>query len=251
MIDQALSEDFYVLLPGVPWDTYVALTDALGRYRTRHTYDRGLLEIRRELVGVSWDDYQALLTALGEYSLPHFYDDGTLVMMSPLKSHDWIKSLIARMVEAMTLSMRIPVQTIGTTTITSRRSLSGLQPDEAYYIQSEARVRGSSVFRPDIDPPPDLALEVDVTHQSRQKLKVYAALHIREIWLHDGRRLQFLRLAKGDYKATKRSVAFPWLEPSDIQMFLDRRGDKNETDLLLEFLRWAKKRRKIYEGSSK
>ncbi|MCI0361246.1 MAG: Uma2 family endonuclease [Planctomycetaceae bacterium] len=248
MIQQATTDDFYVLLPGVSWETYVAVTDALARYHLRHTYDRGLLEIRRELVGVSWEDYQALLAALGDYSLPHFYDDGTLVMMSPLKIHDWIKSLVARMIEAMTLSMRIPVQTIGTTTITSGRSLRGLQPDEAYYIQSEIRVRGSDVFTPDVDPPPDLALEIDVTRQSERKLKVYAALRIPEVWQHDGTRLQFLRLVKGKYKLIKRSIAFPWLEPSDLQMFLDRRGSKNETDLLLDFVRWARKRRRLYEG---
>lgn len=251
MIQQATIDDFYVLLPGVPWDTYVAVTDALSRYHLRHAYDRGLLEIRRELVGVLWEDYEELLKALGDYSLPHYYYRGTLAMMSPLKAHDWIKSLIARMIETMTLSMRIPVQTIGTTTITSRRSLSGLQPDEAYYIQSEPSVRGSSVFRPDIDPPPDLALEVDVTRQSQQKLKVYAALRIREVWLHDGKELEFLRLAKGGYKSTKRSVAFPWLQPADIQAFLDRRGAKNETDLLLDFARYARKRRKLYESESK
>src|SRR5687768_15983091 len=82
------ADEFYVLLPGVPWDTYVAITDALARYHLRHTYDRGLLEIRRELVGVSWEDYEQLLRVLGNYSLPHFFDRGTLVMMSPLKSHD-------------------------------------------------------------------------------------------------------------------------------------------------------------------
>jgi Uma2 family endonuclease len=251
MIAQAVTDEFYVLLPGVPWDTYVAVTDALSEYHLRHTYDRGLLEIRRELAAVSWDDYQTFLKALGKYSLPHFYDRGTLVMMSPLKVHDWVKSLIARMIESMTLGMRIPIQTVGTMTVTSGRSLRGLQADEAYYIQCEPRVRGSSVFHPDVDPPPDLALEVDVTHQSKQKLKVYSALRIPEVWMHDGRQLQFLRLVKGKYKSTKRSIAFPWLEPSDLQMFLDRRESKNETDLLLDFVRWARKKRKSFEDESK
>jgi Uma2 family endonuclease len=251
MIDRPLADDFYVLLPGVPWDTYVAVMDSLAGYHLRHTYDRGLLEMRQEVPGVLWEDYEGLLKALGDYSLPHYYDRGTLAMMSPLKIHDWIKSLIARMIETMTLNMRIPIQTIGTTTITSRKMLSGLQPDEAYYIQNESLVRGSSVFRPDIDPPPDLALEVDVTSKSRQKLKVYAALRIREVWMHDGRELEFFRLVKGDYKATMRSVAFPWLTPADIQTFLDRRGSKNETELLLDFARWARKRRKVYESESK
>ena len=61
MIDQEIADDFYVVLPGIPWDTYVAVTHALAEYHLRHTYDRGLLEIRRELVGVSWEDYQQLL----------------------------------------------------------------------------------------------------------------------------------------------------------------------------------------------
>jgi Uma2 family endonuclease len=243
MIDRAVTDDFYVLLPGVAWDTYVAVTDALGRYRTRHMYDRGLLEIRRELLGVSWEDYQALLKALGDFHLRHIYDQGYLLLMSPLKSHDWVKRLVSRFLETMTFDLRIPIQSIGSTTITSAESERGFEADEAYYVANESKVRGKMEFEPDVDPPPDLILEVDVTSSSVDQLSLYAAMGVPEVWIHDGKALQFLvRNRRGQYDAVEHSSAFPFLAPNDFERFLKRHSETDETSLTRQFAEWARRK---------
>jgi hypothetical protein len=70
---------------GVPWKTYLGITEALDEYHTRHTYDRGTLEMRSLLFGVSWESYMAFVEATGDYKLRHTHDQGALEMMSPRK----------------------------------------------------------------------------------------------------------------------------------------------------------------------
>src|SRR5687767_2382673 len=208
MIARASDDNPFVLLTGVPWVVYERFTNALGAHRLRHSYDRGNFELRKELLGVSWEAYQAMLRALGDFHLRHIYDQGYLLLMSPLKSHDWVKRLVSRFLETMTFDLRIPIQSIGSTTITSVETERGFEADEAYYIANEPKVRGKMEFEPDIDPPPDLILEVDVTSSSVDQLALYASMGVPEVWIHDGKALQFLvRNRRGRYDAVEHSRA--------------------------------------------
>ena len=93
----------------------------------------------------------------------------------------------------------------------------GFQPNEAYYIANELLVRGKDTFEPDIDPPPDLLLEVDVTSSSKWRLESFAALKVPEVWRYSNEQIQFLRLSDdGIYFAVEKSPALPMLTPSDI-----------------------------------
>ena len=89
----------YVVLYGVPWETYEGILKTLGEYHLRHTYDRGALEMRRVLYGVTWDNYLKLLDATADLFLRHTYDEGILEMMTPRKEHDWVAGLLGRMIE--------------------------------------------------------------------------------------------------------------------------------------------------------
>lgn len=80
---------------------------ALRNHDVQIAGEPGTLELPSVIYDVSWDEYDALLTALPERRLPHTYDRGTLEIMSPSKPHEWIKKLIGRMVEAMTLELSI------------------------------------------------------------------------------------------------------------------------------------------------
>jgi Uma2 family endonuclease len=245
MTTQSQTADPFVVLYGVPWKTYEAILDALGEYHLRHTYDRGTLEMRGLLYGVDWRDYQKFLDALGDISLRHTYDRGTLEMMSPRKDHDWVKRIVGRLIEAMCLELNIPVQSIGSTTLTSESVERGLQPDEAYYIANEPLVRGKPQFEPDRDPPPDLVVEVDVTNSSVRRLPAFAAMKVPEIWRYDGEQLQFLRLTEsGEYAESPTSAAFPFLGPQDVARFLDLRTTTDENSLIRSFLEWARERSK-------
>jgi Uma2 family endonuclease len=192
--------------------------------------------------GVSWDEYDALLAAIPERRLPHTYDRGTLEIMSPSKPHEWIKKLIGRMVEAMTLELNVPIQSVGSTTLRRELSKRGLEPDDSYYIANELQVRGKDTLDLETDPPPDLVIEVDVTSSCLDRLDVYAKLRVPEIWRHDGGTLTFLVLhPTGDYRPQASSLAFPLLKPGDIQRFLDEHAKQDENSIIRAFLEWVRR----------
>ncbi len=230
----------YVVLEGVPWETYEGILDAIGRYHPRHTYDEGALEMRRVLLGVAWEDYLKLLDATPDLYLRHTYDEGTLEMMSPGQEHDWLGKLIARMIEAFALASDQPIKSIGSTTIRAAKGGRGLQPDQTYYLAHEPLVRGKDTYDPETDPPPDLAIEVDVTNTSVPRMPVFAEIGIPEVWrLDNRRRLHFYRLKKTKYEAVQHSLAFAFLKPADVMRCVNRRAEIGENAVVREFIEWA------------
>lgn len=225
-----------VAFSNVDWEQYEAILAALGGYHLRHTYDDGRLEIMRTLHGVAWSDYVRFLDAMGDQRVRHIYDGWTLEMMSPRKDHDRLAHVIGRFIEQMTIKLHLQIQSVGSMTISDPVVKKGVQPDQAYYITHEPDVAGKSDYEPGVDPPPDLAVEVDVTNSSVERFATYAALGIPEIWHHDGRRLRFLRLnASASYDETETSGEFPWLASADVALFLEKLNRTKENDLTLQF----------------
>jgi hypothetical protein len=98
-------------------------------------------------------------------------------------------------------------------------------------------------FEPDVDPPPDLILEVDVTTSSFDQLELYAAMRVPEVWIHDGKSLQFLILnRRSKFEDSERSQAFPFLAPGDFERFLKRHAAMDETSLVREFVAVARRK---------
>jgi Uma2 family endonuclease len=236
--------DPYVTLYGVPWQTYKRILGALGEYHLRHTYDRGTFDVRAVLYGIDWKDYEAFLDAIEDYPLRHTYSGGTLEMMSPRKDHDWVKSFLGRLLETMAYELEIDIQCIGSTTLTSEEARRGFQPDEAYYIAHEPDVRDRPEYDPDIDPPPDLVIEVDVTNSSLPRMPAFAALRIPEVWRHAGQEVHFYRLdEKGEYEEIERSLSFPFLSSAQVTAVLVRLGTTTEQRLLKDFVQAVKTRK--------
>lgn len=232
-----------VIICGLSWERYEKLLLALGEHHLRHTYDRGTLEMRSVIHGVSWNEYEAFLEALQDHSLRHSYDRGTLEMMTPRRDHDWIKGLIGRFIESMAYELELPIQSVGSTTQQKKDVERGIQPDESYYVANEPVVRARLKLDPDVDPPPDLIIEVDVTSSCLSRLDIFAALKIPELWRFDGERLLFYGLnPAGLYDVLDRSQSFPWLAPSDVQQFLSQIEASEETSLARAFAKHAKAR---------
>jgi Uma2 family endonuclease len=235
------SHSEYVVLYGVPWETYEGILEALGEYHLRHTYDEGTLEMRRVLYGVTWEDYLKLLDATPDFYLRHTYDEGTLEMMSPLKGHEWVAELLGRMIDALAFALDLPIQSIGSTTLRAAKGSRGLQPDKSYYLANEPRVRCKETYEPDKDPPPDLVIEVDVTSTSEPRMPVFATIGVPEIWRVKGGRVQFYLLKKAKYEVVPRSSAFPFLKSADLMRFINRRAEMGENGVVREFVEWAEK----------
>src|SRR5207248_8848460 len=139
------------------------------------------------------------------------YDEGRLEIMTLSPQHEILKKFIGRLIEQLTLELDIPIKSLGSTTIARKDLERGLEPDECYYIGRERLVRGRMKISFRKDPPPDLAVEVDVSRSSVSRQRVYAALGVPEMWRYDGE-LHVLHLqANGEYVERERSLSFPFL----------------------------------------
>ncbi|NEP77447.1 MAG: Uma2 family endonuclease [Okeania sp. SIO3B3] len=196
-------------------------------------------EKRTVLTGVRWETYQALLLDLAENpSKKLTYDQGALEIMTPLPEHEINKGFLGRLVQTTTEVLGLEISSLGSTTLSREDLQKGIEPDESYYITNEALVGGKIKFDFNIDPPPDLAIEIDITSSSLDRLTIYAALGIREIWRFDGENLFIYCLQNGNYQEQEQSNVLPILSKSVILNFLTRREEKGENALLREFRQW-------------
>jgi len=162
-------------------------------------------EQRMLLRNVSWGTYERLITEREERRKPRFfYDRGVLELMSPSGEHDVSSRLIALLVDMVAEESGIDVENAGSTTFKREDLGRGFEPDESFYFsENAARIRELVRNKGDIvldegDPPPDLIVEVDITNPSLNKLPIYAALGVPEVWRHDGERLVILRLRSAE-----------------------------------------------------
>jgi Uma2 family endonuclease len=190
---------------------------------------------------VTWGFYDAVLREIGDRPIQVTYDRGRIEIMSPLPIHEKAKVLIRRMVDVISEEMDIPISGYASTTFRRKGVDSGLEPDECYYVQHAARVDKEEIDL-DVDPPPDLAIEVDVTNRSIPREPVYAALRMPEIWRHDGMKLQALKLAAEgkSYSPIEFSLAFPFLRVGDLNQFLKMWPEKTEHQIIRAFREWVR-----------
>src|SRR4051812_43516727 len=118
------------------------------------------------LEGVPWRTYTQLLRLFDDRHLRLTYDQGTLEIMSPLPIHELYKKLIDRLVSTLVEELDWNMASYGSTTFKSRKRERGLEPDECYWIQNESTVRGQDILDLSKVPPPDLAIEIDITNSS-------------------------------------------------------------------------------------
>jgi Uma2 family endonuclease len=193
------------------------------------------------LQDVSWETYEALLKQVEEEHFQLTYDDGRLEIMSPLPEHEWAKQLIGAMIMLIALERNIPMRQLGQTTYRRRKIRKGLEPDQCYYVQNEKKIRGRNDLDFNVDPVPDLVLKIDVTSRSIERMPIYAALRVPEVWRHDEQQLACFHLsAKGKYEPAEMSLAFPFLRVTDLNRFLEMRAKTEEMALLRSFRDWVR-----------
>jgi len=196
------------------------------------------------LSNIDWKTYTRLLYIFAEKpGVRLAFDNGELEIMSPLLKHDKDGSFLAVLVGVLTEEMGLPISRGGSTTLRRRRSERGIEPDECYWIANAHRMKGKRVLDLRRDPPPDLAIEVDVTHSSLDRMAIYAALGVQELWRLEGDELTFHVLVDGEYCASEFSRSFPLIAPADLLGYLQRaRRSSNENPVIRAFRKWLKRR---------
>jgi Uma2 family endonuclease len=91
-------------------------------------------EQRFVLHDVPWQTYVALRDALDNPGLRMTYHEGTLELMSPSPEHEVAKTSIARLIELFALERDVPLCGYGSTTFRREAKARGLEPDECYCL---------------------------------------------------------------------------------------------------------------------
>ncbi len=193
------------------------------------------------LQGITWQTYQSLVQDLASQPANHLtYDNGMLEIFMPLPPHETYKRLLGRLVEIVTEELDLEIRSLSASTWSRKDLLKGVEADECYYIQHEAAVRGKLEIDLSMDPPPDLAIEIDISSPSLPRLPIYAALGVPEVWQFDGERFKILGLAATEYVAQRQSLALPMVTVAVVQRFLIQAQEMGETSWAKMVRQWVK-----------
>ena len=194
---------------------------------------------------VDWQTYEQLLQVFeGKRNLKLTYDRGELEIMVPSQEHESDADMLAALVVILTKGFKLPIHRGGSTTLKRLKLKKGLEPDRCFWIANAPKMAGVRQLNLKLHPPPDLAIEVDVTHSSLNKLRIYAKLGIPELWLLDGDDLQFYVLgANGKYIQTSTSNTFAGITPNDLMpSVIQARGVADQNITTDAFEAWLKQR---------
>jgi Uma2 family endonuclease len=193
------------------------------------------------LQGITWQTYRSLVLELESQPTKRLtYDNGVLEIWMPLPPHETYKRWLGRLVEIVTEEMDLEIRSLSACTWSRKDLLKGVEADECYYIQNEAAVRGKMEIDLTVDPPPDLAIEIDITHPSLPRLPIYAALGVPEVWQFDGEQFQILQLVAGDYKAQSQSQALPMVTVQVVRNFMTQAQEMGETSWAKTVRQWVR-----------
>ena len=205
---------------------------------------RAMPEQRLLLHNVSWESYVAIGAALADRpALRMTYDRGNLEFMVTSSQHEMYKRLLSRLIEALTEECNQPIVTAGNMTFQREDLERGLEADDCFWIAAEPRMRGKLTWDPAIDPPPDLALEIEISRSALPRMSIYATLGVPEVWRFDGSALRVeLLQTDGTYAVADRSLAFPAIPVNEIVPFLQPSTEMDSLSVLRSFRMWVRER---------
>lgn len=184
---------------------------------------------------LSWQDFEQILIDLGEKrSSRIIYYRGTLKIMSPLALHERPHRIIADIIKTILDIQGRDWDDFGSTTL-KRPEIAGIEPDTCFYIQNTDRVKGCTNLDLKKYPPPDLAIEADVT--SKTTLDAYEAMGVPEVWIYRNKQLKIYLLSNQGYTETATSSIFPNLPLIELIPQLVQKAIDEGTSKMLRELR--------------
>jgi len=191
---------------------------------------------------IDWSMFESLLEELGEKrAIRLSYSDGMLEIMAPLAVHESGKEIIGDLVKAILEELNLDFWALGSTTFKSEEMAKGVEPDDCFYIQNEALVRGKDRIDLTIDPPPELAIEVDIT--SRTHFDNYEKLGVKELWRYNGKTLEINVLQDKHYITSRTSSLFPQIPVVEmIPDLLKKSKVQGRNATMRAFRAWIRKR---------
>jgi Uma2 family endonuclease len=193
------------------------------------------------LTNVTWKTYKALLDSVGEVSFPHAYHERRLELMGKSRPHELYKWLLGRFVEVWVDEHGMPLEVGGEMTLQREDAECGVEGDECYWIKNAPLILGR--MDPDFmhDPPPDLVLESEVSTTVVDKLSIYAALKVPEIWRISLSGIQVGRLqSDGQYAWGEESAVLPGFPFAEALRFLQMYNTTDQLSIVRQFRAWVR-----------
>ncbi len=189
---------------------------------------------------IAWNQFEKILEELGEHRASRIaYYDGTLEIRMPLPEHERAKVIIGDLLKILLDELNLEWESLGSSTFKSIKMSVGIEPDDCFYIKNYAAMIGKKRLDLEIDPPPDIAIEVDLT--SNTQISAYQALGVPEIWRYQQGKLLIYILRNGKYSESDTSLAFANLPVIEgISQFLERSNDIPISAVRREFRQWLK-----------
>jgi Uma2 family endonuclease len=174
------------------------------------------------ITDISWPEFETMLQQLGENRSARLsYSKGILEIMVPLPEHERPKELISDIVKILLKVTKRKYEPFGSTTF-KKEGIAGVEPDACFYIKNYQRMISRRRLQPD-DPPPDLAIECDLT--SKTTLEAYQAIKVPELWIYDSGKLTIYLLQNDKYIPSQMSPTFPNINLTQIiRMLWSDRG---------------------------
>jgi Uma2 family endonuclease len=185
---------------------------------------------------VSWLEYERLLDDLGGHcSVRVSYDRGRLEIVSPSTKHEKCKELVLLLAHVLAEETGTRLESVGSTTFKRAALAQGAEPDTCFYVEHAAAVIGKDDLDLAVDPPPDIVVEIELSHRSPGKLAFYAAIGVPEVWRYDGQRASIHHLSGLEYVDVSASVIFPVLTADELTARLRQLGIDGQQAVLASF----------------
>jgi Uma2 family endonuclease len=202
-------------------------------------------EQRVILHGVSWATYESLLADFQDSHAAHFtYDRGVLEIMVLSLQHEKTNRRLHSLFEAIATEADIDFENAGSTTFKREDLARGFEPDTCFYVQNVEHIRRKEEIDLTEDPPPDLIIEADVTSTSLNKLPIYAAIGVREVWRYESQNIVIFRLEGSEYRQLEESVILPGVTGSQLSSFVKESRELTRPAWERRVREWARQQKK-------
>lgn len=192
---------------------------------------------------ITWETYERLLAESVENCGTRFtYDEGNLQIMVVSAGHERPNRTLSALVEIVAEETGRDFSRFGSTTFKRKDLLKGFEPDSCYYFQHAAAIRDRDHLDLNLDPPPELVIEVDISRSSLNRFPIFAAVGVREIWRYDGERVQFYALREAAFQVISESLFLSPMTSSQATIFLEQARTEKATVWLRAVREWVRLR---------
>jgi len=197
------------------------------------------------LTNISWKTYQTLLADIGDHRATLLtFDLGTLEIKMPLEIHEAINRILERIIVALTEELGLDIKSFGSTTFNRQDLQVGIEPDSCFYIQNAHLIRRFQIDL-EIDPPPDLVVEVDIHSSSTRRLPIYQKLGVPELWQYSRMGIKIYRLQVDKYVEQQYSSTFPMISGEVLENLLAKSETMGENQLIRELRQWIQQQEEL------